>query len=417
MREAVIVSVARTPIGRAYRGAFNDTEAPVLSGHVAARALERAGIEPDRVEDVIIGCAAQQGTQGYNLGRLTAAAAGLPQQVPGMTIDRMCSSGLMAVAVASNLITTGSIDIAVAGGVESISLTQNNHKNMYRSRSEAVAARSPHMYMAMIETAEIVSRKYNISRQAQDEYSLQSQQRTAAAHKAGRFAAELTPLPTRKTVTDKASQQTRYEDVLLEQDEGFRADTSLEGLTKLQPVFADGEVIRKGEYITAGNASQLSDGAAAAVVVEAAVAERAGLKPLGAFRGIAVAGCAPEEMGIGPVFAVPKLLERCGIRKDDVGLWELNEAFACQAIYCRDPARHRQFDLQRRRRRHCRRPSVRHDGCQDHGARPDRRPPPRRQICRRDNVHRRRHGRRRPVRNILKKAPTCPSPRKRGEDG
>ncbi|MEW6645240.1 MAG: acetyl-CoA C-acyltransferase [Pseudomonadota bacterium] len=336
MREAVIVSVARTPIGKAFRGAFNDTEAPALSGHVLREAISRAGIEPGQVEDVVMGCSAQQGTQGYNIGRLTAAAAGLPETVPGMSIDRMCSSGLMAISVAAKQIIVDGMDVAAAGGVESISLTQNKHKNAYRNRSEAVLGNWPHMYMTMIETAEIVARKYGVSRDAQDEFALTSHLRTAAAHQAGRFDAELAPMSTRKIVVDKATNETRVEDALLSQDEGFRSDTTLEGLAKLKPVFADGEVVKAGEYITAGNSSQLSDGAAALVLMEAKRAERLGLKPLGAYRGMAVAGCAPEEMGIGPIFSVPKLLAQHGLKVDDIDLWELNEAFASQAVYCRD---------------------------------------------------------------------------------
>ncbi|MBB6465280.1 acetyl-CoA C-acetyltransferase [Aminobacter lissarensis] len=336
MREAVIVSVARTPIGKAFRGAFNDTEAPALSGHAVREAVKRAGIAPDAVEDVILGCSAQQGTQGYNIGRLTAAAAGLPDSVPGMSIDRMCSSGLMAVSIAAKQIIVDGMETIVAGGVESISLTQNKHKNSYRSRSQAVTSQWPHMYMTMIETAEIVARKYGISREAQDEFSLASQLRTAAAHQAGRFDDEIVPMASRKMVVNKDTNETSFQDVTLAQDEGFRADTNLEGLAKLKPVFADGEVIKIGEYVTAGNSSQLSDGAAALVVMEAKRAEQLGLKPLGAYRGMTVAGCAPEEMGIGPIFAVPKLLQKHGLKVNDIGLWELNEAFASQAVYCRD---------------------------------------------------------------------------------
>ncbi|TKT75748.1 acetyl-CoA C-acyltransferase [Aquamicrobium sp. LC103] len=336
MREAVIVSVARTPIGKAFRGAFNDTEAPSMSGHVAAEAVRRAGIDPASVEDVVMGCSAQQGTQGYNIGRLTAAAAGLPSSVAGMSVDRMCSSGLMAIAIGARQIVLDGMETVIAGGVESISLTQNKHKNTYRNRSPAVLDSSPHMYMTMIETAEIVARKYGVTREAQDEFSLTSQLRTAAAQEAGRFAAELAPMATRKVVVNKETNETSYQDVTLTQDEGFRADTTLEGLAKLKPVFADGEVIKVGEHVTAGNASQLSDGAAALVLMEAAEAKRRGLTPLGAFRGMAVAGCPPEEMGIGPVFAVPKLLAQHGLKVDDIDLWELNEAFASQALYCRD---------------------------------------------------------------------------------
>ena len=336
MREAVIVSVARTPIGKAFRGAFNDTEAPALSGHAVREAVKRAGIAPEAVEDVVMGCSAQQGTQGYNIGRLTAAAAGLPDSVPGMSIDRMCSSGLMAVSIAAKQIIVDGMETIVAGGVESISLTQNKHKNSYRARSQAVIAQWPHMYMSMIETAEIVARKYGVGRDAQDEFALTSQLRTAAAHQAGRFDDEIVPMASRKAVIDKETNETSFEDVLLAQDEGFRADTNLEGLAKLKPVFADGEVIELGQYVTAGNSSQLSDGAAALVVMEAGRAAQLGLQPLGAYRGMAVAGCAPEEMGIGPVLAVPKLLHKHGLKLDDIGLWELNEAFASQALYCRD---------------------------------------------------------------------------------
>lgn len=336
MREAVIVSVARTPIGKAFRGAFNDTEAPALSGHAVREAVARAGVSADEVEDVIIGCSAQQGTQGYNIGRLTAAAAGLPDSVAGMSVDRMCSSGLMAVSIAAKQIIVDGQEVVVGGGVESISLTQNKHKNSFRSRSETVLRNWPHMYMTMIETAEIVAKKYGVSREAQDQFALTSQLRTAAAHQAGRFDDEIVPMPSRKAVVDKASGEISYEDVTLTHDEGFRGDTTLEGLAKLKPVFADGEVIKVGENVTAGNASQLSDGAAALVLMEAKRAERQGLKPLGVYRGMAVAGCPPEEMGIGPVFAIPKLLKQHGLSVEDIGLWELNEAFASQALYCRD---------------------------------------------------------------------------------
>jgi acetyl-CoA C-acetyltransferase len=336
VREAVIVSTARTPIGKAFRGAFNDTEAPVLSGHAVREAVRRAGIEPGEVEDLILGCATQQGTQGYNIARLTVFTGGLPASVAGMTIDRKCASGLMAIATAAKQVVEDGMPVVVAGGVESISLTQNKHLNTFRGRSEAVLACSPHIYMAMIETAEVVARRYHITREAQDRYALQSQQRVAAAYQAGRFDAEIVPLPSRKLVTDKASGATQAQDVLLKHDEGYRADTTLEGLAKLEPVWSGGELIAKGEFITAGNASQLSDGAAAVVVMDATLAEQRGLKPLGAWRGMAVAGCAPEEMGIGPVHAVPKLLARHGLAVQDVGLWELNEAFAVQALYCRD---------------------------------------------------------------------------------
>ena len=336
MREAVIVSTARTPIGKAFRGAFNDTEAALLSGHAVREAVRRAAVDGAEVEDLILGCATQQGTQGYNIARLSVVTGGLPESVAGMSIDRKCASGLMAIAIAAKQVTGDGMAIVVAGGVESISLTQNKHLNTFRAQSEAVLARSPHMYMPMIETAEVVARRYRISREAQDAYALQSQQRVAAAYQAGRFDAEIVPLASRKLVTDKVTGETRAEDVLLRRDEGYRPDTTLGALAKLEPVWSDGQVVAKGEFITAGNASQLSDGASCAVVMEAKVAEQRGLRPLGAYRGMAVAGCAPEEMGIGPVFAVPKLLARHGLKVDDVGLWELNEAFAVQALYCRD---------------------------------------------------------------------------------
>jgi acetyl-CoA C-acetyltransferase len=264
------------------------------------------------------------------------ASAGLPQTVPGMTIDRKCASGLMAVATAAKQVVEDGMDVVVAGGVESISLTQNKSFNSFRGESEAVLAQSPHMYMPMIETAEVVARRFRVSRESQDRYALQSQQRVAAAYQAGRFDAELAPLASRKLVIDKTSGAAHTEAVLLQRDEGYRPDTSLEALAKLEPVWSQGKVIPRGEFITAGNASQLSDGASAVVIMEARIAERRGLEPLGAYRGIAVAGCAPEEMGIGPVFAVPKLLAHHRLGVGNIGLWELNEAFAVQTVYCRD---------------------------------------------------------------------------------
>lgn len=336
MREAVIVSTARTPIGKAFRGAFNDTEAPAMGGHVVRHAVERAGIDPASVDDVILGLAAPQGTQGYNIGRLSAMAAGLPETVSGMQVDRMCSSGLMTIGLAAKAIMTNEQDIIVAGGLESISLVQNKHKNSYRAVSKAVLANSPNMYLQMIETAEIVADRYNISRAAQDELSFQSQQRTAAAQAAGKFDDEIVPMTTTKSVFNKETKETTYEEVTLTKDEGNRPGTTLESLAQLEPVWKDGKVIPEGKFITAGNASQLSDGASACVVMDAKLAEQRGLSPLGIYRGMAVAGCGPEEMGIGPVFAIPKLLKRNGLKMSDIGLWELNEAFACQAIYCRD---------------------------------------------------------------------------------
>ncbi|MEL4180353.1 acetyl-CoA C-acyltransferase [Roseateles sp. PN1] len=336
MNEAVIVSTARTPIGKAYRGAFNDTEAPVLGGHVIRAALAKAGVEGKDVDDVILGIAAQQGTQGYNLGRLCGYTAGLPESVGGMAIDRMCASGLMSIAAAAKGIMCGEMDVAVAGGLESISLVQNKHKNSYRAQSQAVLAAAPTAYIQMIETAEIVSRRYGVARSAQDEYALRSQQRVAAAQAAGLFADEIVPLSSTKQLFDKEGNVIGSEAVTLSQDEGNRADTTLESLAKLKPVWKSGQWIAEGEFITAGNASQLSDGASASVLMSAAEAKRRGLKPLGIYRGLAVAGCGADEMGIGPVFAIPKLLQRHGLSVNDIGLWEINEAFACQVIHCRD---------------------------------------------------------------------------------
>ncbi|MDE3737708.1 acetyl-CoA C-acyltransferase [Pseudomonas resinovorans] len=336
MKEAVIVSTARTPIGKAFRGAFNDTEAPLMGGHVVREALRRAGVEPGEVDDVIMGAAAQQGTQAYNLGRLCATAAGLPANVSGMAVERQCSSGLMSIALAAKSIMCDEIDIAVAGGLESISLVQNKHKNSYRNQSEAVLAQDPRAYIPMIETAEIVAERYGISREAQDEYSYQSQMRTALAQGAGRFDAELAPLAVRKLVMDKTTGESRHETVTLGRDECNRADTTRESLSALEPVWQGGQWTGAGRFITAGNASQLSDGASASVLMSAQQAERRGLEPLGFYRGLAVAGCDADEMGIGPVFAIPKLLKRHGLSMDHIGLWELNEAFACQVIHCRD---------------------------------------------------------------------------------
>lgn len=334
--DAVIVSTARTALTKSFRGSFNDTEAPVLGGHVVRAVVERAGIEPGAVEDVIMGAAVQQGTQAYNIGRLCAYTGGLPDSVPGMALDRMCASGLMTIGVAAKGIMTGELSVAVAGGVESLSLTQTKHKNSYRAQSLAVQEVVPAAYIPMLETAEIVSRRYGISRAAQDEYSLQSQQRTAAAQAAGLFNEEIVPLAARKLCFDKEGNPTGHEEVLADRDECNRPSTRLEDLAALKPVWKDGKWVQQGEFITAGNASQFSDGAAATLLMSRAEATRRGLAPLGVYRGIAVAGCAPEEMGIGPVFAVPKLLNRFGLTVADIGLWEINEAFACQVIHCRD---------------------------------------------------------------------------------
>lgn len=336
MNEAVIVSTARTPIGKAFRGAFNDTEAPVLGGHVIASALSKVAVDGGDVDDVVLGVAAQQGTQGYNLGRLCTYTAGLPYGVGGMAIDRMCASGLVSIATAAKSIMTGEYTIAVAGGVESISLVQNKYKNTYRAQSQAVLEAAPAAYIQMIETAEIVAERYEISRTAQDEYALRSQQRTAAAQQAGLFDEEIVPLCTTRQLFDKDGNVSGSEQVRLERDEGNRPATTLDSLADLAPVWKGGQWVAKGRCITAGNASQLSDGASASVLMSRAEAERRGLTPLGVYRGLAVAGCGPEEMGIGPVVAIPKLLKRHGLTVGDIGLWEINEAFACQVIYCRD---------------------------------------------------------------------------------
>jgi len=336
MREAVIVSVARTAIGKAYRGAFNNTQAQALGGHAVAAAVARAGIDPAEVGDVVLGAALQQGSKGGNVARQCALRAGLPTSVAGMSLDRQCASGLMAIATAAKEIVHDGIDIAVGGGLESISLVQNEHMNRHRAQDPELVARIPAIYMTMLETAEIVGARYNISREAQDEYALRSQRRTADAQEAGRYAQEIMPMTTTMLVTDKATGATGERQVTIAQDEGNRPQTRIEDLAGLKPVFADGQQVKEGRFITAGNASQLSDGAAAVVLMEAKEAERRGLHPLGAYRGIAVAGCDPDEMGIGPVFAVPKLLKQHGLAMDDIDLWELNEAFAVQVIYCRD---------------------------------------------------------------------------------
>ena len=328
MREAVIVSTARTPIGKAYRGGFNNTASPTLGGHAVAAAVERAGIEGDRVDDCIIGSAMPQGTQSLNLGRNVALRGGLPVSVAGMTIDRQCSSGLMAVATAAKQVLHDGMEVVVGGGLESISLVQNEHMNLHRLVDEELVAMHKDIYMPMLQTAEVVAKRYNIARDVMDEYGLQSQQRVAAAYEAGKYADEIIPVKTTRIVWDKETGEASEAEVTVSADEGVRAST-LEGVQGLKTVV-------EGGTITAGNASQLSDGASAQVVMEAKLAEQLGLEPLGAYRGIAVAGCEPDEMGIGPVFAVPKLLKQHGLSVDDIGLWELNEAFAVQVLYCRD---------------------------------------------------------------------------------
>jgi acetyl-CoA C-acetyltransferase len=330
MAEAVIVSTARTPIGKAYRGAFNNTHGATLAGHVIEHAVQRARLDPAEVEDVVIGCAMPEGATGHNIARQAALRAGLPVTTAATTVNRFCSSGLQAIAIAAQRVIVDRVPIAVAGGVESISLVQNEHQNRFRLTEDWLLEHKPEVYMSMLQTAEVVAKRYHVTRDMQDRYALESQRRIAAAQREGRLDAEIVPLKTVKLVVNKATGETREESVTLAQDEGNRADTTAEGLAGLAPVVsADGT-------ITAGNASQLSDGASACVVMDAKVAERRGLEPLGIFRGLAVAGCEPDEMGIGPVFAVPRLLERHGLDVSDIDLWELNEAFAVQVVYCRD---------------------------------------------------------------------------------
>jgi acetyl-CoA C-acetyltransferase len=334
MREAVIVSTARTGIGKAYRGYFNATEAPVLAGHVMNVAVERAGIDPARIDDVFWGVGNQWGTQGGNAGRMGVFAAGLPKSVPAFTLDRKCGSGLTAAALAARSIIAGDIDVALAGGMESISFTVT--KDAPRHVNTSVTAREPAAYIPMIETAEIVAERYGISRAAQDEYGAQSQQRAAAALAAGRFADEIAPITVEKALFDKEGNRTGSEAVTVTQDEGIRPGTTVEALAGLKTVWPGGEFTGPGAHITAGNASQLSDGAAAQILMERGAAEAEGREILGVYRGFQAAGCGPEEMGIGPVFAIPKLLDRAGLSVADIGLWELNEAFASQCLYCRD---------------------------------------------------------------------------------
>ena len=330
MNEAVIVSTARTPIGKAFRGAFNNTKAPTLGGHVIREAVRRAGLDGAEVEDVVMGCAMQAGTAAWNIGRMSALAAGLPASVSGTSVDRQCSSGMMAIAAAAKQIVVDKMPVVVAGGLESISLVQNQaFEWVGKTKDENVIRRSQHAYMPMLQTAETVAKRYGVRRDEQDEYALQSQQRTAAAQRAGSFDEELAPMASAKVVADKETGAVSQEEVLVQKDEGNRPETTLENLQNLNPVI-------DGGCVTAGNASQLSDGAAACVVMDSRLAERKNLTPLGVCRGIAVAGLEPDEMGIGPVYAVPKLLQRHGLTMDDIGLWELNEAFAVQVVYCRD---------------------------------------------------------------------------------
>ena len=328
MKEAVIVSTARTPIGKAYRGGFNNLQAPTMGAHAIRAAVERAGIEGDRVEDCIMGAALTQGTSGMNIGRNASLRAGLPVTVSGMTIDRQCSSGLMAVATAAKQVMYDGMDCVVGGGLDSISLVQNEHMNGHRLVDNELVGMHKDIYMPMLQTAEVVAARYGISRDAMDEYGFESQERTAAAYAAGRYDAELVPVTCERIVYDKATGEQSTGEVTVTADEGVRPST-LEGVKGLRTVI-------EGGTITAGNASQLSDGASAQVVMSNDLANSLGLEPLGAYRGMAVAGCEPDEMGIGPVFAVPKLLKQHGLTVNDIGLWELNEAFAVQVIYCRD---------------------------------------------------------------------------------
>jgi acetyl-CoA C-acetyltransferase len=327
--QAVIVSTARTPIGKAYRGALNNTEGPTMAGHVIAEAVRRAKIEPGEIEDVVMGCAMQQGTMVMNVARKGAIRAGLPITVAGTTIDRQCASGLQAIAVAARSVMLDGVGIALGGGIESISLVQNDHMNRFHMVDDDLMAMRPEMYMSMLETAEVVAERYHINRERQDEYSLECQRRVGAALQGGRFKDEIIPITTKMAVVDKDTKEVSYQTVTLSNDEGPRPDTTAEGLAKVKPVF-------EGKTISAGNASQLSDGASACVVMSDKLAAKKGLQPLGIFRGFVAAGVEPDEMGVGPVAAIPRLLDRHGLKIDDIDLWELNEAYAVQVIYCRD---------------------------------------------------------------------------------
>jgi acetyl-CoA C-acetyltransferase len=330
MTEAAIVSTARTPIGKAYKGALNNTEGATLLGHAISNAVSRAGIDVGEVEDVVMGCAMPQGTTGMNSARKALIRAGIPVTAAGTTIDRQCASGLQAIALAARSVVVDGVEVAIGGGGESISLVQNDKMNMFHAVDPELLAMKGDIYMSMLDTAEVVAKRYNISRERQDEYGLESQRRTASAQLAGRFNDELAPIVTTMAVTDKASGATTFQKVTLSTDEGIRPETTAEGLAQIKPAKGSGFTV------TAGNASQLSDGASAAVIMSDKLAAQKGLKPLGIFRGFVAAGCEPDEMGVGPVYAVPRLLKRHGLKVDDIGLWELNEAFAVQVIYCRD---------------------------------------------------------------------------------
>ena len=330
MDQAVILSTARTPIGKAYRGTFNDTDAPTLASFSIKASIDKAKLDPSEIEDVSLGAAVQQGSQGYNIGRLSAVSSGLPIQVPGMSVDRQCASGLMAIAIGAKQIACNEMDVVVAGGVESISLVQNEFSNKYKSQDKLLMKNKPDIYMSMIDTAEVVAKRYNISREKQDEYALQSQKRTAYAQNKGFFNKEIIPVKTLKLLKNEENNQTSYEEVETTKDECNRPSTDIEGLRNLKPVMGE------NSFITAGNASQLSDGSSSSVLMSMKLAEKRNLNPIGICHGIAVAGCEPDEMGIGPVYAIPKLLKQNNLTMDDIGLWELNEAFAVQVIHCRD---------------------------------------------------------------------------------
>ena len=330
MNEAVIVSTARTPIGKAYKGAFNNTHGATLAGHAVKKAIEVSGVDPSTVEDCLMGCAMPEGATGGNIARQIAIRGGLPVTTAGATINRFCSSGMQAITMAAQRIMSNELDICVAGGLESISLVQNEHQNNFMAQEDWINKNKPELYYTMIQTAEVVSQRYSISRDTQDEYGLQSQQRMANAQNSGFLDKEIFPLETIKLVKNKDTNEISQEKVCLEKDEGNRPDTNIEGLKSLKPVMGD------DAYITAGNASQLSDGASACVIVNAKKAEQLNLEPLGAFRGMAVSGLEPDEMGIGPIYAIPKLLKKHNLSMNDIDLWELNEAFAVQVIYCRD---------------------------------------------------------------------------------
>ena len=330
MREAVIVSTARTPIGKAYRGAFNNTHGAVLGAHAIKHAIDKANIVPSEVEDVIMGCGTPEGATGVNIARQSAIRAGLPVSTAGVTVNRFCSSGMQTIAMAAQRVIVDNVPVVIGGGLESISLVQNDHANKHHIHEDWILNNKPELYMSMLDTAEVVAKRYNISREAMDEFGLQSQLRTAAAQQAGLFDDEIVPLKSTKLVQDKETGDISEVEVMLEQDEGVRADTNKEGLANLKPVLGEDKTI------TAGNASQLSDGASACVVMDSKLAEQRNIEPLGTFRGLAVSGLEPDEMGIGPALAVPRLLERNNLKMDDIDLWELNEAFAVQVLYCRD---------------------------------------------------------------------------------